>query len=47
LDNIAEALEISGAQAIDISSGVEDRPGVKNLEKIGAFLDAVRGLNCS
>ena len=47
LDNVAEALEISGARALDISSGVEDRPGVKNLEKIGAFLDTVRGLNCS
>jgi phosphoribosylanthranilate isomerase len=47
LDNVAEALAISGAQAVDISSGVEDQPGLKNIKKIGAFLDAVRGLNCS
>ncbi len=42
LGNIDEALDISGAGAVDVSSGVEDRPGEKNLEKIGAFLGAVR-----
>ncbi|MBL6598672.1 MAG: phosphoribosylanthranilate isomerase [Alphaproteobacteria bacterium] len=43
MNNLAQAMEISGAQAIDLSSGVEDRPGVKNVEKIGAFLRAVKG----
>jgi phosphoribosylanthranilate isomerase len=42
LENVGEALEISGAIAIDISSGVEDRPGVKNLGKIDAFLRSTR-----
>ena len=42
--NVAEAVSISGAPAIDISSGVEDRPGVKNPEKIRAFLKAARVL---
>jgi phosphoribosylanthranilate isomerase len=28
----------SGAPAVDVSSGVEDRPGVKNPRKIRAFL---------
>lgn len=42
LENVGVALEISGATAVDISSGVEDRPGVKNLAKIDAFLRSTR-----
>ena len=42
--NVAEAAAVSGAPAVDVSSGVEDRPGVKNPEKIRAFLKAARGL---
>jgi phosphoribosylanthranilate isomerase len=38
--NVAEAMRISGARAVDVSSGVEDAPGVKNLEKIREFLEA-------
>jgi phosphoribosylanthranilate isomerase len=41
-DNVAEAVHISGAPMVDVSSGVEDRPGEKNVSKIKAFLDAVR-----
>ncbi len=41
-DNIAEALAISGAPGIDISSGVESTPGVKDLDMIDAFFDAVK-----
>ena len=41
-DNLIEAVRISGAPMIDVSSGVEDRPGEKNLSKIKAFLDASR-----
>ena len=43
-DNVAEAVSISGARAIDVSSGVEDRPGVKSPEKISAFLKTVSAL---
>ena len=42
--NVAEAIEVSGAQIVDVSSGVEDRPGVKSPARIAAFLDAVRAL---
>ncbi len=42
--NLAEAVRISGARTVDVSSGVEDRPGVKNPSKIKAFLDAARSL---
>ena len=39
-DNLTEAVRISGAPMVDVSSGVEDRPGEKNVSKIKAFLDA-------
>ncbi|MCZ6720369.1 MAG: phosphoribosylanthranilate isomerase [Proteobacteria bacterium] len=41
--NVAEAIAIAGAEAVDVSSGVETRPGVKSVERIRAFLDAVAG----
>ena len=43
-DNLAEAVETSGAEFVDVSSGVEDAPGCKNAEKILAFLAAAKGL---
>jgi phosphoribosylanthranilate isomerase len=41
-DNVAEAVAISGTHAVDVSSGVEDRPGVKSPAKIAAFLAALK-----
>jgi phosphoribosylanthranilate isomerase len=38
------AVRISGAQAVDVSSGVERRPGDKDPGKIRAFLEVARGL---
>lgn len=40
--NVAEAVRISGTPAVDVSSGVEDRPGAKNPSKIKGFIDIVR-----
>lgn len=40
-DNIGEALAITRARAIDTSSGVERAPGVKSVEMIDEFFDAV------
>ncbi len=37
-DNVAAAVDASGAQAVDVSSGVEERPGVKSIAKIARFL---------
>lgn len=40
-DNIGEALGISGATMVDVSSGVESAPGVKDLNMMDAFVGAV------
>lgn len=41
-DNVAEAIRLTGADFVDVSSGVESAPGVKNLAKIAAFTQAAR-----
>lgn len=40
--NVVEALHITGASAVDVSSGVERAPGNKDPDKIRAFIRAVR-----
>ena len=40
--NVAEAIRLTRAPFVDVSSGVEDAPGVKNLAKIAAFVEAAR-----
>jgi len=42
--NLAEAVRQSGAPAVDVASGVEDRPGEKNPSKIKDFLEVARSL---
>jgi phosphoribosylanthranilate isomerase len=39
--NVAEAVGGTGAPLVDVSSGVESAPGVKDVDKIAAFLKAV------
>jgi phosphoribosylanthranilate isomerase len=40
--NVARAIALSRTRAVDVSSGVERAPGVKDVEKIGAFVAAAR-----
>ena len=42
-DNVVEAIRKSGARAVDVSSGVESAPGIKDAEKIAAFIRAAKG----
>ena len=42
--NVAQAVSIAGATAVDVSSGVEDRPGHKDPARIRAFLSVISGL---
>jgi len=40
--NVGEAIALSGARGVDVSSGVESAPGVKDIGKIKAFVAAAR-----
>lgn len=41
-DNVEEALAVSGAPGVDVSSGVEREPGLKDPDLIRKFIDAAR-----
>jgi phosphoribosylanthranilate isomerase len=38
--NVADAVSVTGARLVDVSSGVESAAGVKDVDKIAAFLQA-------
>ncbi len=42
-DNVAEAIALTGARQVDVSSGVESAPGVKDAALISAFCAAALG----
>lgn len=44
-ENVAEALRLTGAPGVDVSSGVESARGVKDVERIAAFVKAARALS--
>lgn len=41
-ENVAEAIRLTGARIVDVSSGVETRPGVKSPDLIRRFLQAAK-----
>ena len=41
-ENVAAAIRLTGASLVDVSSGVESRPGEKNPELIRRFLQAAK-----
>ena len=42
-ENVAEAVRLTGARQVDVSSGVESAPGIKDSGRIAAFIAAARG----
>jgi phosphoribosylanthranilate isomerase len=43
-DNVAQAVRLTGARQVDVSSGVESAPGVKDAGRIAAFVQAALGV---
>lgn len=41
-ENVASAVAGTGAHAVDVASGVESAPGIKDLAKVEAFIRAVK-----
>jgi phosphoribosylanthranilate isomerase len=42
-DNVGEAIRLVRPWAVDVSSGVEDAPGIKNANAMRRFIEQVRG----
>lgn len=41
-ENVVTAIQMTGAKQVDVSSGVESEPGVKDPARIQAFIEAIR-----
>jgi phosphoribosylanthranilate isomerase len=41
-ENVSRAIRTSGAPGVDVCSGVESAPGVKDLARVAAFVEAAR-----
>ena len=42
IDNVAEGIKTVRPDGVDVSSGVEDEPGIKNADQIKAFVEKAR-----
>jgi phosphoribosylanthranilate isomerase len=42
-ENVAEAVRLTGANQVDVSTGVEASPGIKDLQKIASFAQEALG----
>lgn len=46
-DNVAEAIQMVHPHAVDVSSGIEEKPGIKSPIMMRDFIQAVRGASAS
>ena len=44
-NNVANAIKTTGAETVDVSTGVEDKLGVKGIRKIIDFIEATKKLS--
>lgn len=45
-DNVADAIAVVRPYGVDVSSGVEQRPGIKDPQRLRSFIEAVRQIAC-
>ncbi|MBL9047461.1 MAG: phosphoribosylanthranilate isomerase [Tabrizicola sp.] len=43
-ENVGQAIQRTGARQVDVASGVESAPGVKDATRIAAFVEAAQGV---
>jgi phosphoribosylanthranilate isomerase len=43
-ENVAEAIRLVQPYAVDVASGIESQPGIKDHEKLARFISAVRSI---
>lgn len=43
-DNVARAVQLTGARQVDVASGVESAPGLKDAARIADFVQAAQGV---
>jgi phosphoribosylanthranilate isomerase len=43
-DNVQQAIQLTGARQVDVSSGLESAPGVKDPAKVAAFVSAAQDI---
>ena len=41
-ENVGEAIRLTGAEQVDVASGVESRPGYKDAARVAAFVRSAR-----
>lgn len=41
-ENVADAIRVTGARLVDVSSGVESAPGIKDISRIRKFIEAAK-----